>query len=165
MDPKLYERYSRQILFTEIGEAGQRRLLESSAALVGCGALGTALANLLVRAGLGKLRIVDRDFVEPSNLQRQTLFEESDARDALPKAVAAERKLRAANSGVSVEGIVADITPRNAEEMLTGFPLILDGADNFETRFVVNDAALKLNAPWIYAAAVASYGLTMTVQP
>ncbi len=165
MDPKLYERYSRQILFTEIGEAGQRRLLESSAVLVGCGALGTALANLLVRAGLGKLRIVDRDFVEPSNLQRQTLFEESDARETLPKAVAAERRLRAINSGVAVEGIVADLGPKNAEELLRGFPLILDGTDNFETRFLLNDAAIHLDVPWIYAAVVASYGVTLTVRP
>src|ERR1700752_2852357 len=121
MDPKAYERYSRQILFDEIGETGQQRLLESSAVMVGCGALGTALANLLVRAGVGKLRIVDRDFVEPSNLQRQTLFEEPDAQQALPKAVAAERRLRAINSGVSIEGIVADLGPKNAEDLLAGF--------------------------------------------
>jgi molybdopterin/thiamine biosynthesis adenylyltransferase len=165
MDPKLYERYSRQILFAEIGEAGQQRLLESSAVLVGCGALGTALANLLVRAGVGRLRIVDRDFVEPSNLQRQTLFEESDAQEALPKAVAAERRLRAINSGVVVEGLVADLGPKNAEELLRGFPLILDGTDNFETRFLLNDAAIHLNVPWIYAAVVASYGVTLTVRP
>src|ERR1700680_3072802 len=137
MDPKTYERYSRQILFGEIGEAGQQRLLESSAGIVGGGALGTALANLLVRAGVGNLRIVDRDFVEPSNLQRQTLFEEADAREALPKAVAAERRLRAINSGVTVEGIVADLGPKNAGELLGGFPLILDGTDNFETRFLL----------------------------
>ena len=165
MDPKTYERYSRQILFGEIGEAGQQRLLESSAVIVGCGALGTALANLLVRAGVGKLRIVDRDFVEPSNLQRQTLFEESDAQEALPKAVAAERRLRAINSGVGVEGIVADLGPKNAEELLRGFPIILDGTDNFETRFLLNDAAIHLNVPWIYAAVVASYGVTLTVRP
>ena len=165
MDPKTYERYSRQILFREIGEAGQQRLLESSAVIVGCGALGTALANLLVRAGIGKLRIVDRDFVEPSNLQRQTLFEESDALEALPKAVAAQRRLGAINSGVAVEGIVADVGPKNAEEMLRGFPLILDGTDNFETRFLLNDVAIHLNVPWIYAAVVASYGVTFTVRP
>ena len=165
MDPKSYERYSRQILFAEIGEAGQQRLLESSAVIVGCGALGTALANLLVRAGVGKLRIVDRDFVEPSNLQRQTLFEESDAAEALPKAVAAERRLHAINSGVSVEGIVADLGPKNAEELLRGFPLILDGTDNFETRFLLNDVAIHLDVPWIYAAVVASYGVTLTVRP
>src|SRR3984893_17835182 len=165
MDPKLFERYSRQILFSEIGEAGQQRLLESSAVLVGCGALGTALANLLVRAGVGKLGIVDRDFVEPSNLQRQTLFEESDAREALPKAVAAERRLRAINSGIIVEGIVADVGPKNAEDLLRGFPLILDGTDNFQTRFLLNDIAIHLGVPWIYAAVVASYGVTLTVRP
>jgi len=165
MNPKSYERYSRQILFGEIGEAGQQRLLESSAVMVGCGALGTALANLLVRAGVGRLRIVDRDFVEPSNLQRQTLFEESDAQEALPKAVTAERRLRAINSGVLVEGIVADVSPKNAEELLRGFPLILDGTDNFETRFLLNDVAVHLDVPWIYAAVVASYGVTLTVRP
>src|ERR1700675_3534104 len=147
MDPQQRERYSRQVLFAEIG------------------ALGTALANLLIRAGVGRLRIVDRDFVEPSNLQRQTLFEESDAAEALPKAVAAERRLRAINSGVSVEGIVADVGPKNAEELLRGFPLILDGTDNFETRFLLNDVAVHLNVPWIYAAVVASYGVTLTVRP
>ena len=165
MHPKDYEKYSRQILFTPIGEAGQERLLASSAVLVGCGALGTVLASLLVRAGLGKLRIVDRDFVEPSNLQCQTLFDEADARDALPKAVAAERRLRAINSGVGVEGVVADLTPKNAAELLGSFPLILDGADNFETRFLVNDAAVAFGVPWIYGAVVASYGVTMTVRP
>ena len=133
--------------------------------LVGCGALGTVVANLLVRAGVGRLRIIDRDFVEPSNLQRQTLFEEADARDALPKAVAAERRLRAINSGVEVEGIVADLTPQNAAELLSGFPLILDGTDNFETRLLLNDAAISLGIPWIYAAAVGSYGVTMTIRP
>jgi molybdopterin-synthase adenylyltransferase len=165
MDPKLYERYSRQIFFAEIGEQGQQRLLHSSAVLVGCGALGTALANLLVRSGVGRLRIVDRDFVEPSNLQRQTLFEEADAQEALPKAVAAERRLRAINSGVSVEGVVADLGSKNAEELLGGFPLILDGTDNFETRFLLNDAAIYFDVPWIYAAVVASYGVTLTVRP
>jgi len=165
MDPNSYERYSRQILFAEIGEAGQQRLLESSAVIVGCGALGTALANLLVRAGVGRLRIVDRDFVEPSNLQRQTLFEEADARESLPKAVAAERRLRAINSGVAVEGIVADVGPKNAEDLLHGFPLILDGTDNFETRLLLNDVSVHLGVPWIYAAVVASYGVTLTVRP
>ncbi|MGC1186246.1 MAG: ThiF family adenylyltransferase [Candidatus Acidiferrales bacterium] len=165
MDPKIYERYSRQILFEGIGETGQQRLLDASAVLVGCGALGTAVANLLVRAGLGRLRIVDRDFVEPSNLQRQTLFTESDAREALPKAIAAERRLSEINSGVRVEGVVADLRPSNVEELLGGFPLVLDAADNFETRLLINDAAVKLGVPWIYAAAVASYGVTMTIRP
>jgi len=165
MKPGQYEKYSRQILFPGIGEAGQEKLLGASAVVVGCGALGTVVANLLVRAGVGRLRIVDRDFVEVSNLQRQTLFEEADARDALPKAVAAERRLRAVNSDVQVEGIVADVTPKNAAELLSGFPLILDGTDNFETRLLVNDAAISLGIPWIYAAAVGSYGVTMTIRP
>ncbi len=165
MDSGLDERYSRQVLFAHIGEAGQRRLLASRAALVGCGALGTAVANLLVRAGVGRLRLIDRDFVEPSNLQRQTLFDEADAQAALPKAIAAERRLRAINSGVVVEGVVADLTSRNAEELLAGHDLILDGTDNFETRFLVNDAAVKLGLPWIYGAVVGSYGVTMTIRP
>jgi molybdopterin/thiamine biosynthesis adenylyltransferase len=165
MDPKIYERYSRQILFDGIGEAGQQRLMNSSAVLVGCGALGTAVANLLVRAGLGRLRVVDRDFVEPSNLQRQTLFTEDDARQALPKAIAAERRLGEINSGVRVEGVVADLRPANAEELLGGFPLVLDGADNFETRLLINDATVKFGVPWIYAAVIASYGVTMTIHP
>jgi molybdopterin-synthase adenylyltransferase len=159
------EKYSRQILFAGIGEAGQETLLQSSAVLVGCGALGTVVANLLVRAGVGRLRIIDRDFVEPSNLQRQTLFDEADARDALPKAVAAERRLRAINSGVEIEGIVADVTPKNIAEHFSGCELILDGTDNFETRLLINDAAISLGMPWIYAAAVGSYGVTMTIRP
>ncbi len=165
IDSQFDERYSRQILFAGIGEAGQRRLLASRVAIVGCGALGTVLANLLVRAGVGRIRIIDRDFVEPSNLQRQTLFDESDARDSLPKAIAAERKLRAINSSVAIEGIVADIGPRNSEELLSAHDLILDGTDNFETRHLLNDAAVKLRIPWIYAAAVGSYGVTMTIRP
>jgi molybdopterin-synthase adenylyltransferase len=165
MTPEQREKYSRQILFHGLGEAGQERLLASSAVLVGCGALGTVTANLLVRAGVGKLRIIDRDFVETSNLQRQTLFEESDAREALPKAVAAERRLRAINSDVRVEAVVEDLTPDNAEELLQGFPLILDGTDNFETRLLVNDVTIATGTPWIYAAAVGSYGVTMTILP
>jgi len=165
MDKYQREKYSRQILFAGIGEGGQEKLLASSAVIVGCGALGTVVANLLVRAGVGRLRIIDRDFVEPSNLQRQTLFEESDAREVLPKATAAERRLRAINSGVQVEGIVADITPGNASDLLAGFPLILDGTDNFETRLLLNDASISLGIPWIYAAAVGSYGVTMTILP
>jgi molybdopterin-synthase adenylyltransferase len=165
MSDNLRERYSRQILFAEIGEQGQQRLGNSSVVIVGCGALGTALANLLVRAGVGRLRIVDRDFVEASNLQRQTLFVEDDAREALPKAVAAERRLRAINAGVTVEGVVADLGPSNAEELLGGFPLVLDGTDNFETRLLVNDYAVSHAVPWVYAAVVASYGVTMNVRP
>ncbi|HEY4710520.1 MAG TPA: ThiF family adenylyltransferase [Candidatus Acidoferrales bacterium] len=165
MNRESLEKYSRQILFAGIGEAGQEKILEASAVLVGCGALGTVVANLLVRAGIGRLRIIDRDFVERSNLQRQMLFEEADAADALPKAVAAERRLRAVNSDVEIEGVVADLTPNNATDILSGFPLILDGTDNFETRFLVNDAAISLGVPWIYAAAVGSNGVTMTILP
>jgi molybdopterin-synthase adenylyltransferase len=159
------EKYSRQILFSSIGEAGQAKLLSASAVLVGCGALGTTVANLLVRAGLRRLRIIDRDFVEPSNLQRQTLFEESDAREALPKAAAADRRLRAINSDVLVEGVVSDLTPGNAHELLDGFQLVLDGTDNFETRMLINDAAIAYGIPWIYAAVLGSYGVTMTICP
>ena len=161
----LYEKYSRQMLFAGIGREGQERLLASRAAIVGCGAIGAAAANLLVRAGVGYLKIIDRDFVEPSNLQRQVLFDESDAAQALPKAVAAERKLRSINSSVSVEGLVADLTPKNTEQLLRGVDLLLDGTDNFETRFLLNDFAVKSGKPWIYAAAVASYGITMTIRP
>jgi adenylyltransferase/sulfurtransferase len=153
------------MLFAGIGEEGQQRLLASSVVIVGCGAIGAAAAGLLVRAGVGRIRILDRDFVEPSNLQRQTLFDEDDARQVLPKAVAAERKLRAINSGVAVEGLVEDLNPRNAAKLLSGFDLILDGTDNFETRFLINDCAVQSAAPWIYAAAVASYGVSMTVRP
>lgn len=165
MNNEQREKYSRQILFAGIGDAGQQKLLGASAVLAGCGALGTVVANLLVRAGVGRLRIIDRDFVEPSNLQRQTLFEESDAREALPKAVAAERRLRAINSDARVEGIVADLTPENCAEILGGFQLLLDGTDNFQTRLLLNDAAISLHVPWIYAAAVGSYGVTMTIRP
>lgn len=165
MNDSLLEKYSRQVLFAGLGPEGQRRLLASRATIVGCGAIGAAGANLLVRAGVGSITIIDRDFVEPSNLQRQTLFDESDARNALPKAVAAEQKLRSINSGVEVEGVVADLSPRNAEVLLSGCDLLLDGTDNFETRFLINDFAIKSGRPWIYAAAVASYGLTMTIRP
>jgi adenylyltransferase/sulfurtransferase len=165
VNDSLQEKYSRQMLFAGIGPEGQQRLLASRAAIVGCGAIGAAAANLLVRAGVGYLRIIDRDFVEPSNLQRQTLFDESDALSVLPKAVAAERKLRSINSSVSVEGVVADLSPRNAEALLNGVDLLLDGTDNFETRFLINDVAVKFSRPWIYAAAVSSYGLTMAIRP
>lgn len=165
MDDALRERYSRQILFHDIGPQGQERLLASSAVIVGCGAIGAAAASLLVRSGVGRLRVLDRDFVEPSNLQRQTLFDESDAREALPKAVAAQRKLRFVNSAIAIEGVVADLTPRNAAGLLSGFDLILDGTDNFETRFLINDFAVQAGISWIYAAAVSSYGLTLTIRP
>ena len=165
MNDSFHEKYSRQVLFAPIGEEGQRRLLASSVVIVGCGAIGAAAANLLTRAGIGKLRIIDRDFVEPSNLQRQTLFDESDALAALPKAIAAQRKLHSINSSVSVEAVVADLSPHNAADLLARFDLILDGTDNFETRFLINDFAVQNAKPWIYAAAVGSYGLTMTIRP
>ncbi len=159
------ERYSRQILFGGIGTEGQARLAAARVAIVGCGATGSALAALLARAGVGRLRIVDRDYVEPSNLQRQSLFDEHDAAESLPKAVAAARKLAAFNSGIVVEPEVADLTPANIERLLEDAHLILDGTDNFETRYLLNDYAVKNSVPWIYAAAVASYGVTMTVLP
>jgi len=159
------EKYSRQILFSGIGEAGQQRLGAARAVLVGCGALGSAQANALVRAGIGAVRIIDRDFVEESNLQRQMLFDEQDVREALPKAVAAERKLKAINSAVEVEGAVADLVAENAEQLLSGADAILDGTDNFETRYLINDVAVKHNRPWVYGAVVASYGIVMPVVP
>ena len=165
MDARLRERYSRQILFGPIGEEGQERLRRSSVTIIGCGALGSTLASLMVRAGIGRLRIVDRDFVESSNLQRQTLFEEADAQELLPKAVAAERRLRCINSDVEVRGVVGDLTPANAEDLLGDASVLLDGTDNFETRFLINDYAVKKSVPWIYAAVVSSHGLTMPIYP
>jgi molybdopterin/thiamine biosynthesis adenylyltransferase len=159
------EKYSRQTLFLPIGKEGQEKLLASKAVIIGCGALGTAQANALVRAGVGTLRIVDRDYVEESNLQRQSLFDEGDARDSLPKAVAAERKLKQINSDVRSEGVVADATSHNIEDLVRGFKVILDGTDNFETRYLLNDAAVKLGTPWIYGAVVASSAVTMTILP
>jgi len=159
------ERYSRQVLFPGIGAEGQKKLASSRVVIVGCGATGSAVAALLARSGVGMLRIIDRDYVEPSNLQRQTLFDESDAAESLPKAVAAARRIAAFNSEVSVVPQVADLTPSNAEELLGGTDLILDGTDNFETRYLVNDYAVQHSRPWIYAAAVGSYGVTLNVIP
>ena len=159
------ERYSRQILFRPIGAEGQRRLGESRVAIVGCGATGSAVTTLLARAGVGHLRIIDRDYIEPSNLQRQLLFDEADAAESLPKAVAAARKVTSFNTGIEVESRVADLTPGNIEELLAGVELILDGTDNFETRYLINDYAVSKTVPWVYAAAVGSYGVTMTVLP
>ena len=159
------ERYSRQILFAGLGEEGQERLLRAHAAIVGCGALGSFQAAALARAGVGRLTIIDRDYVEPSNLQRQCLFEESDAAEALPKAVAAERRLARINSRVQASGVVADLTPANIGDLLGEAQVILDGTDNFETRYLINDFALSRGIPWIYGAAVGSYGLTMPVIP
>ena len=158
-------RYARQVRFPPLGEEGQRRLAGSRALLCGCGALGSAIANILVRAGVGTLRIVDRDFVELSNLQRQTLFDEADAEAGLPKAVAAAEKLRRINSTVTVEPVVADIDPTNIEGFCDRVDVILDGTDNFETRFLINDAAVKLGLPWVYGGCVGAEGQTMTILP
>jgi adenylyltransferase/sulfurtransferase len=159
------DRYSRQILFRGIGAEGQARLARSQVAIVGCGATGSALAALLARSGVGTLRIIDRDYVEPSNLQRQSLFDEQDASESLPKAIAAARKIAAFNSQIVVEPKVDDVVPGNIEALLEGTELILDGTDNFETRYLINDFAVKNSLPWIYSAAVGSYGATMNVLP
>src|SRR5262245_14144830 len=163
-EPNL-ERYSRQMRFYGIGESGQRKLLDSHVTLCGCGALGTVLANALVRAGVGHLRLVDRDFIETHNLQRQVLFDEHDVADNLPKAEAAARKLGAINSSVHVEPVVADIDRTNIVELVQDADLILDGTDNFEIRYLINDAAVKLNKPWVYGGCIGSHGQTMTILP
>ena len=159
------ERYSRQILFGGIGREGQERLLDSRVLLVGCGALGASHAEMLARAGVGKLRIVDRDFVEFTNLQRQTLYRESDASERIPKAIAAKNRIAEINSEIDVEAVVADINNSNVESLIDGCDLVLDGTDNFQIRYLVNDACVKHDKPWIYGAAVSSYGTTMTVLP
>jgi molybdopterin-synthase adenylyltransferase len=161
----LEERYSRQVLFPGIGREGQQKLAAAKVALVGCGATGSALASLLARAGVGTIRIIDRDYVEPSNLQRQSLFDEADADQSLPKAIAAARKISAFNSQIVIEPEVADLVPGNIESLLNGMQLVLDGTDNFETRYLINDFAVKTALPWIYTAAVGSYGITLNVLP
>jgi len=158
------ERYSRQVLFAGIGQAGQDRLRRSCIAIVGCGATGSAAASLLARAGIGKLIIIDRDYVEFSNLQRQSLFDENDATESLPKALAASRKIKSFNSEVEVAPFANDLTPANLD-LLEGAHLVLDGTDNFETRFLINDYCVSRGIPWIYSAAVGSYGATMNVMP
>jgi molybdopterin/thiamine biosynthesis adenylyltransferase len=162
---ELADRYSRQVLFSGIGAVGQEKLAHAHVAIVGCGATGSAIASLLARAGVGTLRIVDRDYVEPSNLQRQTLFDEADAAESLPKAIAAAQKIAAFNSEIIIEPIAADVTPSNIGGMLNGMDLILDGTDNFETRYLLNDFAVKSEMRWIYTAAVGSYGVTLNVIP
>jgi molybdopterin/thiamine biosynthesis adenylyltransferase len=162
---ELGERYSRQVLFAGIGAEGQRKLAAARLGLVGCGATGSALASLLARAGVGSIRIIDRDYVEASNLQRQSLFDEADATESLPKAVAAARKVAAFNSQIVIEPEVADLVPANVDTLLSGIQLILDGTDNFETRYLLNDFAVKASLPWIYTAAVGSYGVTLNVLP
>ena len=159
------ERYSRQILFHGIGEAGQQRLLDARVVVVGCGALGSFQAGALARAGIGYLRIIDRDYVELSNLQRQWLFDQCDVEQGLPKSIAAARQLAAINSDIRIEPVVADLVPENADDLLGDSDLILDGTDNFETRYLINDYAVSHARPWIYGAAVGSYGISMAVAP
>lgn len=159
------ERYSRQILFDAIGAEGQRRLRDAAALIVGCGALGSSQVEMLARAGVGRLRVVDRDFVEESNLQRQTMFTESDARERVPKAIAAARRVAEINSDVECSAEVMDVNNSNVERLIAGFDIVLDGTDNFSTRFLLNDACVKHETKWVYGAAVGSYGVTMTVRP
>ena len=159
------DRYSRQVLFQGIGEVGQRRLRESCVAVVGCGALGAFQAGALARAGIGRIKLVDRDYVEISNLQRQWLYDEADALESLPKAVAAARHLKGVNSGIILEPLVADLTPDTIDELLDGAELILDGTDNFETRYLINDWAVLHSIPWIYGGAVGSYGVVFPILP
>ncbi|HEY2848153.1 MAG TPA: ThiF family adenylyltransferase, partial [Pyrinomonadaceae bacterium] len=162
---QIKERYSRQILFREIRAEGQAKLLASRVLIVGCGALGASHAEMLARAGVGHLRIVDRDFVEFTNLQRQTLFKESDASERLPKAIAAKARLAEINSGIEVEAIVTDINNSNVEQLVAGCDVVIDGTDNFQVRYLLNDACVKTGTTWIYGAAVSSYGTTMTIIP
>jgi len=159
------ERYSRQVLFREIGKEGQRKLLASRVLIVGCGALGASHAEMLARAGVGRLRIVDRDFVEFTNLQRQTLFKESDAAERLPKAIAARQRIDEINSGIDVEALVADVNSSNVEHLIRDCDVVIDGTDNFQVRYLLNDACVKNGVHWIYGAAVSSYGTTMTILP
>jgi len=162
---KQLDRYVRQMVFPEVGEAGQRKLLSSSVAVIGCGGLGTHIADNLVRAGVGRLKLVDRDRVELGNLQRQILFDEEDAARSFPKAEAAARKLRTFNSQVQIEPLVVEVAQENVGEIVRDVDVVLDGSDNFETRYLVNDACVKLGIPWIYGGAVASYGMSMTIIP
>jgi len=159
------DRYSRQTLFAQIGEAGQARIGATSVCIVGCGALGSFQAEALARAGIGRLRLIDRDYVDYTNLQRQWLYSEADAREELPKAIAAARRLHELNRHVEVEPLVTDLTPSNAEELIAGCDLILDGTDNFETRYLLNDLSVKRSLPWVYGAAIGSYGIAMPIAP
>jgi molybdopterin/thiamine biosynthesis adenylyltransferase len=159
------DRYARQVLFLGIGEEGQKKLGNSQVVIVGCGALGTVIATSLVRAGVGKVRIIDRDFIEYHNLQRQVLFDEEDIKAGLPKAVAAERHLKKVNSSIEIEGIVADVNYTNVERLVAGADVILDGLDNFETRLLINDVSLKHKIPWVYGGAIAASGMTMDIIP
>lgn len=161
----LRNRYSRQMMFSGIGEGGQEKLSRSCAVIIGCGALGCNIASFLVRAGVGRLKIVDRDFIELHNLQRQVLFTEKDIKAQLPKAIAAERHLRVINSSVQIQGIVADANSSNIEKLVSGADVIMDGLDNLETRYLINDVALKNKIPWVYGGAVGAQGMTMNIIP
>ncbi len=158
-------RYSRQILFPGIGKAGQKRLGEARVAVIGCGALGTVAAEMLARAGIGRLDLIDRDFVEPSNLQRQSLFRESDARERVPKAAAARRALREINSSVEIHGHVADLTNENIPDLCGDADVLLDAVDNFDTRYLINDFAWQRSIPWVYGGCVGSYGVSFAFLP
>jgi molybdopterin/thiamine biosynthesis adenylyltransferase len=159
------ERYVHQMRYAPLGEAGQRRLMAGRALVCGCGALGSMIAALLARAGVGKLRIVDRDFLELNNLQRQMLYDEADVAAGLPKAIAAAEHLRRINSAIEIEPVVADVTAANVLDLCRDVDVVVDGTDNFETRFLVNEAALKLGLPWVYGGAVGASGQTMTILP
>lgn len=159
------ERYHRQMLLPGMGEVGQRKLLAAKAMIVGCGALGTVIANMLARAGVGHLVIVDRDFIEITNLQRQVLFDERDVENAMPKAEAAKQKLAGINSQVKVTAVIDDINHTNIESLVEGCDVILDGVDNFETRFLVNDVAVKRAIPYIYGGAVGTVGMSLAILP
>jgi len=161
----LKDRYSRQILFSGIGNEGQQRLSASRAVIIGCGALGSAQGESLSRAGVGRLRIIDRDFVEFSNLQRQTMFTERDAAERMPKAIAAANHIREINSAITIESEIADVNHSNIERLIEDCDVVLDGTDNFATRYLINDACVKHGTNWIYGAAVGSYGVTMTIRP
>lgn len=161
----LQDRYNRQVLFQPIGHNGQAKLSQARVAIVGMGALGTVLATQLVRAGVGFVRLIDRDIVEASNLQRQSLYDEEDAKQSLPKAIAARDKLVRANGDVEVEAIVADLTWRNAESLLADVDVMVDGSDNFQVRYLINDVAVKHGIPWSYGGAVSSYGTTGFIRP
>lgn len=158
-------RYSRQIIFPAIGEEGQRRLLASRVTIIGVGATGSVLADRLTRAGIGHLRLVDRDYLELNNLQRQLVYDEEDVAAMLPKAVAMARKLRRINSTITIEEVVADVNPTNIIGLIADADVVLDGTDNFSTRYLINDACVKLGKPWIYTGVIASYGMSMTIRP
>ncbi|MEM7029432.1 MAG: ThiF family adenylyltransferase [Chloroflexota bacterium] len=158
-------RYARQTIFAGIGKRGQEKLYQAKVVVIGCGATGTVIANHLARTGVGNLVIVDRDFIELNNLQRQLLFDEADLAANLPKAIAAEKKLRAINADITVQGIVSDVNAENIEALIEGADLVMDGTDNFETRYLLNDACIKHNIPWIYTGAVSGYGMSQTIIP